>query len=1012
MKRYLLAYLIIICLGFYPEQAVAAKSTGNSSKILIQKISDSLTVIANTVIFSDKINQVKIDVNQALKTIKITAGDNFGHLPFRKDNVDRIYSALYSILEKTYPNYIIKAEVYGRDIRELIPNHLSNKIDSSRIYKNTSPTIPLITRLSTPFSVTNGLQNRHIALWNSHGRHFSQLEGKWIWQRPRLFTTVEDLLTTSFVLPFLAPMLENAGANIFIPRERDVQTNEVIVDNDDKTTSRYRETHRRYHWQKGDTGFSNKNEYYVYPENPFKMGTYRQIKTTINDDDISTAEWVPDIPEKGLYAVYVAYQTTENSTKDARYTVHHLGGATEFLVNQTMFGGSWLYLGHFLFDTGINKDCKVTLSNLSKHKNKILTADAVKFGGGMGNIAVLQDKRQIDKSFTDNANTSNFPRFAEGAKYWLQWAGAPDSIYSRNSNTNEYSDDFQSRGFWVNYLSGGSVVNPKAEGLKVPIDLAFAFHTDAGISGNDSIVGTLGICTVNNNGNNNGNSNGNKTNTLYKNGVSRWAARDMVDLIQTQIVDDLKQIWHPEWTRRGIWNKSYSEARVPEVPTMLLELLSHQNFEDMKYALDPRFRFTVSRAIYKGILKHLAYTNNFEYVVQPLPVKEFSCKFISDDSIQLKWQETTDSLEITAKPDSFIVYTRINDGGFDNGKIVSGNSYVLEIEPGEIYSFKISAVNKGGESFPSEILSAYKHPHNKETVLIVNGFDRISGPENFNLITLAGFMTDRDAGVPYLYDISFTGNQYVFSPDSAYYDNENPGFGASKSDYENMVIAGNTFDYTYLHGESIKEAQYSFTSTSVQSVISSEINLQDYKAIDLILGKQKQTFSGKLKNKPEFQTFPLALQHKLTDYCHNGGNILVSGAYVASDMYDYSKEDNDNFVSSLLKVKSLDKDTIIFSGVLYESQYSNFLKKSRQFEYYHEPNTNMYSVEKPDLLESTDEDAFEICRYESNDYAAGIAYKGVYKACTLGFPFETIKDGKTRNLIMSDILSFFFNSKP
>ena len=27
-----------------------------------------------------------------------------------------------------------------------------------------------------------------------------------------------------------------------------------------------------------------------------------------------------------------------------------------------------------------------------------------------------------------------------------------------------------------------------------------------------------------------------------------------------------------------MWNKSYSESRVPEVPTMLLELLSHQNF--------------------------------------------------------------------------------------------------------------------------------------------------------------------------------------------------------------------------------------------------------------------------------------------------------------------------------------------------------------------------------------------------------------------------------------------------
>ena len=65
-------------------------------------------------------------------------------------------------------------------------------------------------------------------------------------------------------------------------------------------------------------------------------------------------------------------------------------------------------------------------------------------------------------------------------------------------------------------------------------------------------------------------------------------------------------------------------------------------------------------------------------------------------------------------------------------------------------------------------------------------------------------MTDQDAGVPYLSDVSFTGPQYEFSVNAAYETNEYPGFGASKSDYEDMVVAGNTFDYPYLHGQSIK----------------------------------------------------------------------------------------------------------------------------------------------------------------------------------------------------------------
>ena len=39
---------------------------------------------------------------------------------------------------------------------------------------------------------------------------------------------------------YVVPMLENAGANVLLPRERDAQTNEVIIDEDNKWgSSRY-----------------------------------------------------------------------------------------------------------------------------------------------------------------------------------------------------------------------------------------------------------------------------------------------------------------------------------------------------------------------------------------------------------------------------------------------------------------------------------------------------------------------------------------------------------------------------------------------------------------------------------------------------------------------------------------------------------------------------------------------------------------------------------------------------
>ena len=91
---------------------------------------------------------------------------------------------------------------------------------------------PWTWNISRPNRITHGLANRHLSLWASHGRYYDQKKGFWKWQRPNLFGTTEDLFTQTIVVPFLIPMLENAGANIFTPRERDWQPEEIIVDND------------------------------------------------------------------------------------------------------------------------------------------------------------------------------------------------------------------------------------------------------------------------------------------------------------------------------------------------------------------------------------------------------------------------------------------------------------------------------------------------------------------------------------------------------------------------------------------------------------------------------------------------------------------------------------------------------------------------------------------------------------------------------------------------------------
>ena len=82
---------------------------------------------------------------------------------------------------------------------------------------NHSPGRPVVERLDG-MMWPEGLDGRHIALWQSHGQYYEQSRGRWEWQRPCLFQTVEDLFTQSFVLPFLVPMLENAGAYVLRSR--------------------------------------------------------------------------------------------------------------------------------------------------------------------------------------------------------------------------------------------------------------------------------------------------------------------------------------------------------------------------------------------------------------------------------------------------------------------------------------------------------------------------------------------------------------------------------------------------------------------------------------------------------------------------------------------------------------------------------------------------------------------------------------------------------------------------
>lgn len=954
-------YILLLILSFF----FASFAKGQS---LTEKLNAYATNYVNLDSNNSKTTFKGYVIDSLSNTLIITFGGGFAEQPFTEKSVQSIYSNVKKLIPEDYKKYKISIVTENHPIEFLIPNSLrSGNIDETRQLKHSYTGKPWVKNISRPYTASRGLENNHISLWQSHGRYWRNEKEDWYWQRPRLFCTTEDLLSQTFVIPYIIPMLQNAGAIVFTPRERDYQKNEVIVDNDQPNKAgtyieKAKKEHSSLRWFTTELpGFMNYKEVYNACDSPFVSGKARYIPSTNSHDDYTVAQWTPTIPENGKYAVYVTYPSMPNSIEDAHYIVYHKGGMTEFKVNQRIGGSTWVYLGSFEFDKGQVDYGKVVLTNQSEH-NGIVCADAVKFGGGMGNVLPvhvtvnthMEDTIEVkDYTYEQIGTLSGLPRWAEAAKYSAFWYGMPYRLHSGGFDNDEYKNDIWCRSQAVNQLLGGSIYNPDTVGRKVPLELNMAFHTDAGYNKND-YIGSLGIYMTDYN------------EGLTASGMDRYVSRDLASSIMTNLVRDLKKY---NWKVRNLWNRDYGEARSPLTPAIILEMLSHQNFEDMRKAYDPQFKFDFSRSVYKSVVKYLATIHKRSYEIQPLPVHDFCIQLDEERSVaHLSWQPTDDPLESTANPDSYIVYTRQGNQGFDNGKIVQGNKATIHLIKGELYSFKISALNKGGESFPSEILSAYIAPQSRGQILVVNGFTRLEGPATVNNEKEQGFLLDVDPGVQYGEFTGFCGKQKYFSVAKSGRDSSD-ALGMSGSELEGMSIMGNTFDYPFIHGQGIKaNGNFSFCSTSESALNKGVIKqLNHYAMVDVILGTQKN--------------FSQTTIYQIQDYCKNGGRLLMSGANISNNRNTDLETDSINGCGTILT---------IYRGM----------------------NAKSYPVPAVSVIDNTlsifpqPATAFPMMAYD-NQTIAGSAYDGKdFKTIILGFPIESITEQNKINNLMNAFINF------
>jgi len=1065
------ALLIIIQSCRTPDPAVTPEPEPEDPRIerirdAVNKTIDEMYETGEPVELTTAVEVDTILLDDEAMTIDIHMNERFSYSPLRPDINDQIYSLLDENMHRRFRNYKVTLYSLEEPISNLVPNMYRRSpeaYDRERMpYADELRPLPIVRRHDRNVEPGHGLEGRQIALWHSHGWYYEKQKQRWEWQRPRLFHTSEDLLPMAFTIPYLIPMLENAGAHVWVPRERDIQKNKVVVDFDSSSfesrvafrsftgsTPVSRDGHDTageewedadpQTWQTDEPGFAIGSPPYKDGENPFRMGSYRYIES--DEDGASAIQWIPDIPEDGKYAVYISYASLEESAEDAFYSVYHRGGRTDFSVNQTIGGGTWVYLGHFEFDEGVNPEQgRVDLVSYSQ-ESSLITADAVRFGGGMGNI-----ERE--------GQTGGRPRYLEAARYHLQYSGMPDSlVYALSDGRSDVVDDFQGRGEWVNYLRGapyGPNKDRDTPGLGIPIDASLSFHTDAGITRNDTVVGTLMIYSI---------EDGDSL-RRFPDEVSRLTNRDFADIMQTEIVEDIRSTWDPAWNRRHLFNRKYSEAFRPNVPAVLLELLSHQNFLDMQYALDPRFRFDVSRTLYKSMLRFISDRYQVDYIVQPLPVSNFRITATGDDSVRLRWNAVSDTLEPTADPDRYIVYKKKGDKPFDNGRITEQTQITVDgLTPGEMYQFKVVAANDGGKSFPSEKLAVSLQDNPGPSVLIVNGFERVSGPAIVDEPGFKGFANFSDRGVPDRYDISFTGDQFDFDPDSEWLTNDAPGHGASYADYETRVIPGNSFAFPAVYGESLQQLGLSFSSASMASIRDRQVDMSDYDAVILIFGMQKSTPWPKqelLDREPAFPVFPERTREEIARYLKLGGRLFISGAHVGSDAADRAGDDPGvlDFIQDTLGYSSETNHAARTGDVRVVSD--SLLPVNTRFSFNTEYHRDIYITDAPDAIEpygdpvepgvsSVDDGGAQndalimktadtsgtaseetiknkkrlstgnlypsgpetLIRFEENQFSAGVGKRtGTHAVVTFGFPFETIKERDERRLVLEGVMKY------
>ncbi len=735
---------------------------------------------------------------------------------------------------------------------------------------------------------TGALTWKSIFISQSHGWYDHETLG-WITQRGTTCDIVEDFINPEAVNQYLVQYLWNAGAGVYTCRERDMNTNEVIVDD----TSPGFSTTGAWTTTGSPTGYFGSS---------FAWAPVSTVGT-------STATFMPTLPAEGDYAVYVWYHHGTDHTHDARYIVNHSGGSTVVLQSQQLDGYTWKHIGTYHFPAGASPHYgSVTISNQGSDPGRIVLADAVRFGGGMGTV------------YHEGSTVSGKPRWEESGYYFAHYMGCPECSTGTVSAMPRYAK-------WENEAWEDS--------------LYLSWHTNAPNPG----TGTSSFVYSS------GGWNGPFT------GVA--GSLDLQDILHWELINDIRAGYDAGWRDRGQHTADFGEVNPyynDEMPAVLFELAFHDTPSDALYLKDPKFRRLAARAFYQGIVKYFADRDGIEPKLAPETPTHFMARNDGAGGVILAWMPPPSNSGDDYLGDpatSYRIYVSRDGRGFENALETSGRAAALgRLDRGGLYYFRLTAVNEGGESFPTETLAVRVYGGDALPVLVVNAFDRI---DRYSLIW------QDDGG-------SIDWNLRMF------------------------LDRMNRYSYIIEHAEAIAAFGIPFDSCSNEAAAEGFIDLSNYVMVDWIDGEES--------NRDE--TLSSLEQLVIAAYLEGGGNLFMSGAEIAWDL-DYLGDASDRaFYHNYLHALYTADDSEVY-GV---SGVPGSIFHGLSGLTYDDSTHGTYDVDWPDCVDPYGDGVLALT-YDGTAWGAGIqADTGTYRVINLGFPFETIYPATSRAAVMARVMNF------